>query len=136
MGTDWFLKYGGISFTTSFLLRMLLMLIASIPLLASGIWRNFLLLSWRGSDRKIYINTLNWKWRGTRLFVGEFLLTTYQKYTYKWFAENGILGVKYVVFQWKSLTTGNEELGYWSANFYNLSFNGVQLEYGLVLTPY
>ena len=28
-----------------FLLRMLLMLIASIPLLANGIWRNFLLLS-------------------------------------------------------------------------------------------
>jgi hypothetical protein len=25
--------------------------IASIPLLASGIWRNFLLLLWRGSDR-------------------------------------------------------------------------------------
>jgi hypothetical protein len=23
----------------------------SIPLLANGIWRNFLLLSWRGSDR-------------------------------------------------------------------------------------
>ena len=44
------MKYGGISFTTSFLLRMLLMLIASIPLLANGIWRNFLLLSWRGSD--------------------------------------------------------------------------------------
>ena len=40
-----FLKYGGISFATSFQLRMLLMLIASIPLLASGIWRNFLLLS-------------------------------------------------------------------------------------------
>jgi hypothetical protein len=39
------LKYGGISFTTSFLLRMLLMLIASIRLLANGIWRNFLLLS-------------------------------------------------------------------------------------------
>jgi hypothetical protein len=37
------------------------------------------------------------------------------------------LGVKYVVFQWKSLTTGNEELGYWSANFYKLSFNGVQI---------
>jgi hypothetical protein len=34
-----------------FLLRMLLMLISSIPLLANGIWRNFLLLSWRGSDR-------------------------------------------------------------------------------------
>jgi hypothetical protein len=30
---------------------MLLMLIASIPLLANGLWRNFLLLSWRGSDR-------------------------------------------------------------------------------------
>jgi hypothetical protein len=34
-----------------FLLRMLLMLIASIALLANGIWKNFLLLSWRGSDR-------------------------------------------------------------------------------------
>jgi hypothetical protein len=41
---DVFLKYGGISFTTSFLLSMLLMLIASVPLLASGIWRNLLLL--------------------------------------------------------------------------------------------
>jgi hypothetical protein len=30
---------------------MLLMLIASIPLLANEIWRNFLLLSWRRSDR-------------------------------------------------------------------------------------
>jgi hypothetical protein len=38
-------RHGGISFTTSFLLRMLLMLITSIPLLANGIWRNFLLLS-------------------------------------------------------------------------------------------
>jgi hypothetical protein len=27
------------------------MLIASIPVLANAIWRNFLLLSWRGSDR-------------------------------------------------------------------------------------
>jgi hypothetical protein len=45
MGTNRFLKYGGISSTTSFLLRMLLMLIASIPLLANGIWRNFLLFS-------------------------------------------------------------------------------------------
>jgi hypothetical protein len=40
-----------ISVTSSFLLRMLLMLIASIPLLGNGIWRNFLLFSWRGSDR-------------------------------------------------------------------------------------
>jgi hypothetical protein len=39
------LKYGGISFTTSFLLSMLLTLIALIPLLANGIWRKFLLLS-------------------------------------------------------------------------------------------
>jgi hypothetical protein len=30
--------------------RSLLMLLASIPLLANGIWRNFLLLSRRGSD--------------------------------------------------------------------------------------
>ena len=39
------LKYGGISVTSSFLLRMLLMLIASIPLLGNGIWSNFLLSS-------------------------------------------------------------------------------------------
>jgi uncharacterized protein (DUF779 family) len=38
-------EYDGISFTTSFLLRILLMLIASIPLLANVICRNFLLLS-------------------------------------------------------------------------------------------
>jgi hypothetical protein len=44
-GNRLILKYGGISSTTSFLLRMLLMLIASIPLLANGIWRNFLLFS-------------------------------------------------------------------------------------------
>ena len=44
-GNRLILKYGGISSTTSFLLRMLLMLISSIPLFANGIWRNFLLLS-------------------------------------------------------------------------------------------
>jgi hypothetical protein len=37
--------FNDLPFTTSFLLRMLLMLIASIPLLANGLWRNFLLLS-------------------------------------------------------------------------------------------
>jgi hypothetical protein len=43
-GEDWFLKYGGISFTTSFLLRMLLMLIASIPLLANTTFPFLLLI--------------------------------------------------------------------------------------------
>jgi hypothetical protein len=34
-----------------------------------------------------------------------------------------------------SRKTGNEEIGYWWANFYNLSFNGVQIRKAS-LAPY
>ena len=70
MGTDWFLKYGGISFTTSFLLRMLLMLIASIPLLANGIWRNFLTRRLKFSgERDDFFNSLSAKIKNLPIYL-------------------------------------------------------------------
>jgi hypothetical protein len=39
----------------------------------------------------------------------------------------GFLGVKYVFFNENHVKLEIEELGYWWTNFYNLSFNGVQI---------